>query len=176
MSAQVTSNLAGIDKLLGQLQKLTPAGVKALNGQLAEEGIVLVHEQFDRQGDPQGNPWLPRNEAFSAHSGQILRNTRRFESSFVPNVKADGFEIGSNFIGARVLTQGATITPKRAKFLAVPTHAGGFVNGLRKSTGTAFLKQVTIPGRAVLPSGEAGPIWGPRLVDVIKDFLAEVGS
>lgn len=176
MSAQVVGNLAGIDKLLGQLQRLSPAGMKALNGQLAEEGRTLVSEQFRRQGDPQGNPWVPRNPAFGRHSGQILRDSGRFEASFATKTTSDGFEVGSNFIGARVLTQGATITPKRARFLAVPVHGGAFINGLRKQTGIAFLTKVTIPARGVLPTGDAGPIWSPRLIEVIEDFLAEVGT
>ena len=166
MSAQIVGNLAGIDRLLGQLLQLSPAGMKALNGQLAEEGRTLVSEQFRRQGDPQGNPWVSRNPAFGRQGGQILRDTGRFESSFATRATSDGFQVGSNFVGAGVLTQGATITPKKAKFLAVPKAGGG----------VAFLKKVTIPARQVLPTGEAGPIWGPRLIEVIEDFLEEIGT
>lgn len=176
MSAQIVGNLAGIDKLLGQLQRLSPAGMKALHGQLAEEGRTLVHEQFDRQGDPQGNPWKPRKRAFAGHNGQILRNTRSFENSFVPRATSDGFEVGSNFIGARVLTQGATITPKKGQFLMVPVYSGRFKGGRRAPSGVAFLRKVVIPARPVLPTAAAGPIWGPRLIEVIEDFLEEVGA
>jgi hypothetical protein len=140
-------------------------GLSDLYELLAEEGRTLVIERFEAQADPEGVPWAPRNPDFGRGSGgQILRDTDRFQNGFVAEPTADGFRVGSNFIGARVLTEGATITPKRAQRLRVPLAAGGF----------AFLKSVKIPGRRVIPVGEAGPIWGPRLTEVIEDYGAEV--
>jgi hypothetical protein len=141
------------------------SGLSDLYDLLAEEGRTLVIERFEAQADPQGVPWAPRNPDFGrGGAGQILRDTARFQNSFVAEATSDGFRVGSNFIGARVLTEGATITPKRAKRLRVPLATGGF----------AFLKSVKIPGRRVIPAGEAGPIWGPRLTEVIEDYGAEV--
>lgn len=165
MPAEFTAATEQLDELRQRLERASSNGLRELYELLAEEGRTLVVEQFERQGDPYGNAWAPRKAAFGRRTGgQILRDTARFQNSFVARPTADGFEIGSNFVGARVLTLGAVITPKRAKRLAVPLSAGG----------VAFLKSVTIPGRRVIPTGEAGPIWGPRLIETIEDFGAYV--
>lgn len=166
MSAEFNAPTAELDALAERLEGVgAGSGLAPLFELLAEEGRTLVVEQFERQADPDGVPWWPRDPAFGrGPGGQILRDTGRFQNSFVAEPTSDGFRVGSNFIGARVLTEGATITPKRAKRLRVPLAGGGFL----------FLKSVHIPGRRVIPVGEAGPIWGPRLVETIEDFGAEV--
>ncbi|XXX79166.1 phage virion morphogenesis protein [Sorangium sp. So ce134] len=162
MSAKLDAPTAAFDRLAAKLEKAASGeGLRELYTLLAEEGRTLVVERFEAQADPDGVSWAPRNEAFGRRpGGQVMRVTARFQNSFVAEPTSDGFRVGSNFVGARVLTQGATITPKRAKRLRVPLAAGGF----------AFLKSAKIPGRRVIPTGEAGPIWGPRLVEVIEDY------
>jgi phage gpG-like protein len=163
VSATFDAPTEALDKVAENLSD----GLQDLYELLAEEGRTLVIERFEAQADPDGVPWAKRNETFGRRSGgQILRDTGRFQNSFVTETTADGFKVGSNFVGARVLTEGATIVPKRAKRLKVPLASGGF----------AFLKSAHIPGRRVIPVGDAGPIWGPRLIEVIEDYGAEVLS
>ena len=163
MSATFEAPTGPLQDLADRLESAT-GGLRDLYELLADEGRTLVIEQFEAQADPHGVPWVARNPAFGRSGGQIMRNTARFQNSFTTETTSDGFKVGSNFIGARVLTEGATITPKRAKRLKVPLAAGGF----------AFLKSVKIPGRRVIPTGEPGPKWGPRLIETIEDYGAEV--
>lgn len=165
MGATLDADINALGALQERLEDIASGGLSDLYEVLAETGRTLVIEQFERQGDAYGKAWEPRNEAFGRRSGgQILRDSGRFQNSFVARPTGDGFEVGSNFIGARVLTQGATILPKNGPFLAVPLRGGGI----------ARLKKVTIPARGVIPTGEAGPLWGPRLIEQIEDYGAEV--
>ncbi|WP_437309995.1 phage virion morphogenesis protein [Sorangium sp. So ce388] len=165
MSAEFIAPTAALERLADRLEDAAGSGLRDLYELLAEEGRTLVIERFEAQADPDGVPWAPRNEAFGRGAGgQIMRVTNRFQNSFVAEPTSDGFKVGSNFIGARLLTQGGTVVPKRAKRLRVPLAVGGFV----------FLKSAKIPGRRVIPTGEAGPIWGPRLVEVIEDYGEEM--
>ncbi|MGK3995100.1 phage virion morphogenesis protein [Sorangium sp. So ce1024] len=166
MSASFDAPTDELEALADRLESVADgSGLQDLFLALAEEGRTLVIERFEAQADPEGVPWAPRNEMFGRRTGgQIMRDTHRFQNSFVAEPTSDGFRVGSNFIGARVLTEGATITPKSAPRLKVPLAVGGF----------AFLKSAKIPGRRVIPVGEAGPIWGPRLIEAIEDYGAEV--
>lgn len=163
MSASFDADTAELERLRERLDAIK-AELPDLYEMLADEGHALVGEQFDRQGGPDGGSWPARDDRFGRSGGQTMRNTRAFEHSFVARPTSDGFEVGSGFVGARVLTQGAVIRAVRAKRLRIPLAGGGF----------AYPEEVTIPARPVIPTGDAGPIWTPRLLAVINDFAADV--
>ncbi len=179
MGASFTAPTVVFEELSVKLASLDQQGIADLNENLAEEAKSLLTEGFEAQRSGDGEPWLDKNPAFG-RGGRIMLVTGRFLGSFTTDPLPDGFQVGSNFIGARVLTEGATIKAKNGKALAIPMVTAMTVFGSRGKrlkkpravTGVLFVQSVTIPARRVFPTGaDAGPIWGPRLRELIEDFL-----
>jgi phage gpG-like protein len=146
-------------KLSGLATGDTPA---RLANVLGAEALAQVQLGFRESRDPYGRPWAP----LKLRSGKPLLDTGRMRSSF--SYKSNGrrgFTIGTNFIGAAVHQHGATIVPKRAKFLRFKASRRGK---------PIFSKKVTIPARPMMPSGSLGPIWTKALNEAATRFISRI--
>jgi phage gpG-like protein len=120
-----------------------------LKAALAAEALTQVQLGFHGGRDPYGEPWPPP----LLRNGRPLRDTGRLANSFTTELIPEGFRIGTNVLYARVHQYGATITPKKGKFLRFRDRRG-------RKRRFVFAKKVTIPARRMVPeSGTLGPIW-----------------
>jgi len=123
---------------------------------------------FRESRDPYGVPWKP---LLLRAGGKPLLDTGRLRSSFSYQPRVSGFSMGTNFIGGRVHQYGATIRPKRAKFLRFK----GKIHGrTRRTTGLISALQVTIPRRQMVPEGRFGSIWSKAFHDTDKRFVLRI--
>lgn len=131
---------------------------------LGAEALAQAQLGFRGSRDPYGDAWA----SLKLRPGKPLLDTGRMRNSFTYRVQPGGFVVGTNFIGAAVHQHGATITPKRGKFLRF--RAGG-----RKAP-WVFAKRVQIPARPMMPSGSRGlgPIWKEAFDDAAKRFLSRI--
>jgi phage gpG-like protein len=133
-----------------------------LSNLLGAEALTQVQLGFRASRDPYGTPWA----ALKLRGGKPLLDTGRLRSSFsFQNVSRNGFQVGTNFIGAAVHQHGATIRPRRAKFLRF--RAG------RKGK-PIFAKKAVIPARPMMPSGKLGPIWQEAFDETAKRFVSRI--
>ena len=113
-------------------------------------GEALLREQnrrFETQSDPQGRPWqalAPLTVESRGASGPILRRSGQLMRSGAYQVSGATLRIGLNTIYAAVQHFGATITPKKARRLAIPMPGGRFAGAMK----------VTIPARPVVGFGD----------------------
>lgn len=170
--SQMKGDWAKLARLQAQVRKLaTGDTLVRLNNVLGATAIAEVQKGFRESRDPYGTPWKP----LLLRRGKPLLDTGRLRSSFSYNASRRGFTIGTNFIGARVHQHGATITPKRSRFLRF--RGMNVVRGRRRPTPWIFAKMVTIPARQMVPEGRLGDRWGNALNDAATEFLRkEIGK
>ncbi|MER2605783.1 MAG: phage virion morphogenesis protein [Siculibacillus sp.] len=140
--------MAGVSILASIDDKQVRAGLAKLAGAprraLAPIGMALVkgtQRRFRAGVGPDGAAWkklLPAYAAIKRGPG-ILRASSALMNSVSSRVGADEVRAGTNRIYARVHQFGATIVPKKARFLRFRL-AGGFV----------LASKVTIPGRSFM--------------------------
>lgn len=123
---------------------------------------------FRQSRDPYGKAWAP---LLLRAGGKPLLDTGRLRSSFSYQPRPSGFEIGTNFIGARTHQYGATIRPKRAKLLA---FRGKIHGRKRQTTAFIFAKEVSIPKRQMVPEGRLGKYWSRAFADTSKRFFSRI--
>jgi phage gpG-like protein len=167
-----TKRLRGLLNGLGALQ--TPAFLRQLNAQLAEEARAQVVESFERGVDPYDRPWLPNR----FRGGETLRDTGRLLSSIAPSqVTADGFRLSTNVKYAAIHQYGGVIKAKTSKGLVFRLRVGTVVFGasgqrLKRTRGMyrwARVMSVRIPRRSFLPIGNRlGARWTHAFRDVAR--------
>lgn len=140
--------------------------------------------------DPWGAPWRPikfreprvgkggkltkaGREQVQANAagkaGQPLRDSGRLGRSITSKADNSGVTIGTNQKYARVHQFGATITPKRGRYLVFPGPAGLPI----------FAKKVVIPRRSFLPVRNFGgpvvlpPSWSTGVVNRLRQFFRQ---
>lgn len=123
---------------------------------------------FRESRDPYGKAWA---RLLLRAGGKPLQDTGRLRSSFSYQPRPNGFTIGTNFIGANVHQYGATIRPKRAKFLA---FRGKIHGRRRRTTDLIFAKEVTIPRRQMVPEGRLGQLWKNAFDGAATRFLSRI--
>ena len=96
-----------------------------------------IDMNFRRSRGPDGTPW----EGLKHRSGQPLRDTGRLQRSITYQATDTETEVGTNLKYAAVHQFGATIKPKKGKFLVFP------IKGAGGQTRYAFVRQVIIPAR-----------------------------
>lgn len=179
-TVRFTGNVDGLKRLSVRLARLGNQQVLAAAArELGDESLRLVQDGFERGRSPHGQKWRrPRGRP----GGRPLLDTGRLRASITTRTRGRmGFEIGTNAIYGAVHQYGATIRPKRAKYLAFRT--GGVRGGktqrrggkLGKGESWVFAKQVTIPARPYLPDEGAMPgPWLRPLSAVLRDFVEEM--
>lgn len=160
---------AKLARLQAQVKRLATDDIKVrLANVMGAEALAQVQLGFRESRDPYGKAWEPlRLRA----GGKPLLDTGRLRSSFSFEPSRAGFRIGTNFIGARVHQYGATIRPKRARYLR---YRGKIHGRTRRTTPWIFAKEVTIPQRQMVPEKRYGPIWSKALAAAGNRFVSKL--
>lgn len=155
-------DFAKLARLRVKIQALATNDVKErLSNVLGAEALAQVQLGFRESRDPYGRPWAP----LKLRNGKPLLDTGRMRSSFSYRATRGSFRIGTNFIGASVHQYGATITPKRGKFLRFRAgRRGKFI----------VAKSVKIPARQMVPEGRLGPIWSKAINATATRFVSRL--
>ncbi|QCI65638.1 phage virion morphogenesis protein [Phreatobacter stygius] len=160
MAITISINSATADAMLADLAGRT----SNLPGALKNIGETLVKVQrrrFMTGTDPQGKKWAPLSPLtveLRGSSGPVLNRSGRLMNSSAYQVSGSTLHVGLNTIDAAVHQFGATIVPKKAPILAIPSK-GGFV----------FLKKAVIPARPIVGFG---PEDERAARDTITEWLA----
>lgn len=190
---------AGADSALERLRRAT-ADMRPAYAAVGRVVLSRVQMCFRSGQSPWGDPWAPlrfrairRNNAGTRPSrtgraqaranqrgaaGQPLRDTGRLMRSFVAQPDSSGVTVGtqartqSGVPYAAVHQFGATIFPKKGKFLVFPGPDGGLI----------FAKRVRIPARPFLPQRAPGapvilpPQWVLPVVQALRGALVRATS
>lgn len=125
--------------------------------------VASTHFRFEREVDPDGNPWPPSLRA-QLEGGRTLTDTARLSQSITHQADRQGVSVGTDVIYAGVHQLGAVIRPRSARALRYRLPGG---LGFRSSA------EVTIPARPFLgvdqdDETEISEIWG--------EFVAVFGA
>lgn len=153
----------------------SPASLRRISVQLAEETIELIHEGHERQLDPYGKPWKPpvlRSGDALEDSGGMKNSWHRShakrESFGVENAKAYAIfhQTGTGIYGPRR----RRIYPLRKRALRIPGGRPGYVN-----KGDLFFSSVAgSPQRRMVPDRGLPEDWRARYVDTATQTLAAI--
>ena len=104
---------------LAQTAAQMRASQASLMAKLRVTAVAQVRKRFDQSRAPDGTPWKPIK--FRARGGnKPLRDTGLLMASITARTTGNTLIVGTNRVGAALHQFGGTITPKRAKFLAIP--------------------------------------------------------
>lgn len=135
---------------LGRKAKNPAGGLKTVGEAL----LRVTQDRFKSETAPDGAKWARHSELtrlIRGGKGGILRLSGRLMKSIAYQVAGPVLRLGPNAPPYDAVQQfGATIRPKKGKFLAIPIPAG---RGGRNSAGFARAKQVTIPPRPYIGFG-----------------------
>jgi phage gpG-like protein len=162
-------DFAGLARLQAKIKSLATKDTQIqMANVIGAAALSELQMGFRASTDPYGRPWAPLK---LRAGGKPLLDTGRLRSSFSYQPKRGGFTIGTNFIGANVHQYGATITPKRGKFLRFK----GKIHGrTRRTTGFIFAKSVTIPRRQMVPEGNLGERWSKAFDGAAERFMSRI--
>lgn len=144
----VRGDMHALESLRRRIESVTQAGFRTeLSDVLGATAMKLVADEFRAGADPYGRPW----ERPKLRQGQPLRNTGRMAASVNYQAGEGGFRLSIPVRYAMPHQRGATVLPKRGKYLRFKA-AGRFYT----------LKAARIPRRQLVPereTGGLGPIW-----------------
>lgn len=151
------------DQVVAQL-KAMQAAAQDTTPAFAAIGRVIsnrIRLGFKAGRSPWGVPWAP----LTSRVGQPLRNTGLLQRSITSKPSKDSVEVGTNRTGAPTQHFGATILPKKGKYLV-------FQIGGRK----VFAKKVTIPARPFMPITPGGQVdlpeaWSKGVLQALAKHL-----
>lgn len=126
--------------------------------ELGHEFSELSRLSFAESRSPNGQPWQP----LRFRAGQPLLDTGKLRNSIASRAHKVSVEIGTSERYAGVHQRGATIRPKRGKFLVFTPR--GFAHPI-------FARQVTIPARPFLPVNHLPPEWERSMVEVLREHF-----
>lgn len=140
MAGGVSIRIEGTEQAAARAQASADRGAqpRELWDAIGQMLINSTQNRFEREQDPEGNPW-PRSIRVLTEGGKVLRDSHRLYQSITKEVLPNGVAVGSNVIHAAIHQFGGVITAKTDAGLAFKV-AGNFV---RKQS-------VTIPQRAFL--------------------------
>lgn len=134
-----------VKKLADKRELLTLCGEALIDGTL---------QRFRDEEDPEGNKWAP-----TIRGGKILTDSAGLQRSIDSAVTSDSVYVGTNKKYAPPHQFGATITPKKGKYLKFKTPGGNWVS----------VKQVTIKKRAFLGVSKKDR---EELAATIREYIA----
>lgn len=195
MAAPKFKIVANINGAAAKLKALQAAGENMTPAYAAVGSVVAnrVRLCFKLGLDPWGSPWKPikwravrrtddgtraskagraqRSANAAGKAGQPLRDTGTLQRSITSKPDRTGVSVGTSKLQARAHQFGATIVPKKAKFLVFPGPNGELI----------FAKKAVIPARPFLPiKGQGAPVvlpaaWSNAVVRALKaHFLKAV--
>lgn len=130
----VTLNWGGFNRAIEKsISRM--ANKKPLLKDCAEVLVSGTLKRFIDERDPEGKPWAP-----VPRRGKILSDTAALQKSIDSAVTEDSVMVGTNKEYAITHQEGATIKPKKGKYLKFKTPDGGFVS----------VKEVTIKKRSFI--------------------------
>lgn len=158
----VRGDFAKLTAIATKLTQLTKPSLRQdLSKVVGAEALAQVQLGFRESRDPYGRAWA----GLVLRSGKPLLDTGRLRNSFSAQVTSTGFEIGTAVRYAATHQGGATITPKKGKFLKFRVgRRGRFYQ----------LKQVTIPRRQMVPERELGAIWKAAFDKAATRFVSRI--
>jgi phage gpG-like protein len=171
VSASLSGDFADLRRLIRAARHLaTPKGQTGVVKAAAWGAIGALEERFATATDPKGRPWKPSLRA-QLEGGQTLSDTGRLRRSFSVQAAGPwGFTIGTNVRYAAPHQFGATITPKRARYLRFRL-AGG--RGRRKGGKGRWVTatRVDLPVRPFFPEGNDLGRYAPHMAEAIQTYL-----
>lgn len=150
MAASVLLTFDELAKLFGQMGADWSQVPREAIRKAGDVAYAEIMDGFARSRAPDGTPWAPlkRRRPGGGGKGPLLA-TGAMRDSIQLRYLATGFEAFTNRVRAAVHQYGATITPRRAKMLAIPLTAEAQAAGSpRKFPG--LLVPVTRGGKGVL--------------------------
>ena len=149
------------------------AGVAKAGMEGAMEALALG---FSTETDPSGIAW-PKSRRAALEGGQTLSDTGLLRRSFRHRSDHTGFWLwvaGPPAVYAATHQYGATIRPKRARYLKVPVL--GRVKGRPRARPVrwVFLRSVTIPQREMVPEGFLPSRWWSLMLRSVEAYLRMV--
>lgn len=78
--------------------------------------VVSTQDRFEREEDPDGNPW-PASIRVLVEGGKTLSDTRRLVNSMTHEASDEGVAVGTNVIYAAIHQTGGTISAKTSRGL-----------------------------------------------------------
>lgn len=124
-----------INSLIDRAIKIGKTG--PLMDNLGRAMVSDIDMNFRRSQGPDGTPW----DSLKHRDGQPLRDTGRLQRSISYKASEDETEVGTNLKYAATHQFGATIKPKKGKFLVFPIRGAG------GQARYVFARQVIIPAR-----------------------------
>jgi len=118
--------------------------------------------RFRMQAGPGGERWTPSRRAVE-QGGRTLVDQGHLRDSITYEAGRDRVEVGTNVPYAPVHQFGASITPKRARYLKFRTPDGGFVQTSR----------VTVPARPFLGIDDRDE---RRILGILEQVIAEAAG
>jgi phage virion morphogenesis protein len=103
-------------RLEDNLHRLMGLNFTALHKEIGEYLVSSTKERFKTQTAPDGTPW-PESIRARTEGGVTLRDTSTLYGSINYHARPDRVEVGTNNKTAAVHQYGATIRPKRARYL-----------------------------------------------------------
>lgn len=123
--------------------------------------VTRIRLGFKTGRSPQGARWAP----LKWRLGQPLRDKGHLQASVVANPPtADGIEIGTNKVQARLQHFGGEVVPKNGPHLVFKNQLSG---------GLVFAKKVVLPARPFMPVNDSGqidipPAWEAGMLAIVK--------
>lgn len=143
-----------LDALIKRASEL-PSLMTKIKQHAAIEARRQIRRTFVEGRDPYGTPWAP----LKLRKGKPLRLSGLL-STFVVTQSGDGFVVQATAPYVATHQYGATIVPKRAKWLTFSVD------------GTWYrLKKAVIPKRQMIPEGTWGSIWTEAMTRRIEPLV-----
>lgn len=158
MAVALRGDFDRLERLVARAGRIaSPAFRRQMLGDMAKEVNRQIGIGFDRGQDPNGNAWQPLR--FGSRSPLVKSGKlKRKAQNALPTI--DGVMVQVDLVYAATHQYGATIRARKAKFLR-----------FRAGRRWIFAKQVTIPARPFLPSGELPQRWREALANVVVESL-----
>ncbi|MGB3831515.1 MAG: phage virion morphogenesis protein [Mesorhizobium sp.] len=150
------SSIDGALAALAPILEFESSEMMSAIGQLGEHQTRRRIES--EKTSPDGAAWPPNLKGTSILAAT---GTNLFDS-IAQTSTAEQAEWGASWEFAHIHQEGAIITPKNARYLAVPAAAFGAVDGVR------YLKSVTIPARPFVGISDAN---AQEIIDLVTDHF-----
>lgn len=157
LDLKIESQNRAVAAYLRRLRALTNDFTELMD-EIGMDVAEMVRLQFRDSRSPYGQAWAP----LKFRSGKPLLDTGRLRNSITHRASRSSVEIGTNFPYAPTHQYGATIRPRRARFLVFKPP--GFKRPI-------FAKQVTIPARKFLPTDGLPPDYRSTVLAALVPYL-----
>jgi phage gpG-like protein len=147
-------DFAKLDALIKRASAL-PSLMTKIKQHAAIEARRQIRRTFVEGRDPYGKPWAP----LKLRKGKPLRLTGAL-STFIVERSGDGFIVRATVPYVATHQYGATIVPKRAKWLTFSVGGKWF-----------RLKKAVIPKRQMIPEGTWGSIWTDAITKRVEPLV-----